>query len=91
MPVRWFTKGETGRDTLYAKCWEMQVVNNEAGCGWRIIKSSDYIVPAHMFLKNFPMFCEDAPVFGVPSPQNIFGNEYSAFSGPLNIHSDDVS
>lgn len=74
MPVRWFTKGETGSDVLYAKCWEMQVVNTEAGSGWRIFKSQDYVVPAHMFLKNFLSFSEDAAIYGVPPPERILGN-----------------
>lgn len=73
MPVRWFTKGETGRDMLYAKCWEMQVVCGEAGSVWRVIQSKDFVVPARMFLKNFPTLSTDAAVYNLPPPEHIAG------------------
>lgn len=73
MPVRWFTKAETGPHLLYAKCWELRPVINETGSGWRVIKHKSYEVPARMFLKNLPTLSKDAATYGVPAPEHIIG------------------
>lgn len=73
MPVRWFTKAETGKDILYAQCWELRVIDSDSGSGWRVIKHDNYEVPGTMFLKNFTTLSKDAAQYGVPPPERVLG------------------
>ncbi|KAJ7829889.1 hypothetical protein B0H14DRAFT_2593756 [Mycena olivaceomarginata] len=67
IPIRWFARGEQ----FWAKCWRMVPVSTEKGSGWRVVKSDDYKVPAHCFLKNVLQFRSDATIYNVPHPSQI--------------------
>lgn len=40
---------------------------------WRVIQSNDLVVPARMFLKNFPTLSKDAAMYGLPPSERIHG------------------
>ncbi|KAJ7929641.1 hypothetical protein B0H13DRAFT_2228460 [Mycena leptocephala] len=67
IPIRWFVRGEE----FFAKCWKMTIVSSDKGAGWRVLKSDNYEVPAHRFLKNLIQFQADATLYNVPHPSHI--------------------
>lgn len=70
IPIRWFVRNQK----LYAQCWQMATVNNEACSGWRVVQSSGYEVPENAFMKNFVLLKSDAAsCYGLPAPTDILG------------------
>jgi hypothetical protein len=73
IPVQYFMRD----GALFAKCWKLEVVNTEDTSGWRVIKSDDYEVHLHDFMKNFVELKSDAALlYNLPCPSIIMGLFY---------------
>lgn len=72
MPSRWFTRGAV----LYAKCWNLRVVNGEQGSMWRVYVQDDFEVSETQFLVNFPGLESHRNAYGFPTFCNISGGHH---------------
>ncbi|KAJ7710741.1 hypothetical protein B0H17DRAFT_914765 [Mycena rosella] len=66
MPFRWFLRGET----LFAKCWDLDVVNTETGRAWRVVQRESEVAQEG-FMKNLPELRADFCRYNVPDPTKI--------------------
>ncbi|KAJ7633334.1 hypothetical protein DFH06DRAFT_1004418 [Mycena polygramma] len=66
MPIRWFVRDKV----LFAKCWDLEVVNSENGRSWRVIQRESE-VSQHDLMKNLPDLREDFQRYDVPDPSKI--------------------
>ncbi|KAH8081293.1 hypothetical protein BXZ70DRAFT_1068335 [Cristinia sonorae] len=71
MPVRWFTREKDGKHELYAKCWQMGIVNNDMDSGWRVVKTNDLEIHHARFLKPLPLLQDDYKRFNIPDPAKL--------------------
>ncbi|KAJ7634017.1 hypothetical protein B0H17DRAFT_1164135 [Mycena rosella] len=66
MPFRWFLRGKT----LFAKCWDLDVVNTETGRAWRVVQRESEVAQEG-FMKNLPELRADFRRYNVPDPTKI--------------------
>jgi hypothetical protein len=68
MPFRWFVRGKI----LFAKCWDMEVINGDDGRYWRVSQRESE-VSQHDLMKNLPDLRNDFHLYDVPDPSIIKG------------------
>ncbi|KAJ7435966.1 hypothetical protein B0H11DRAFT_2256623 [Mycena galericulata] len=66
MPFRWFMRGKI----LFAKCWDLEVVNSDSGQHWRVIQREKEISQDKL-LKAFPDLRADFQRHNIPDPSKI--------------------
>jgi hypothetical protein len=71
MPFRWFVRDKV----LFAKCWDLEVVNTESGQSWLVIHRETE-VPQDKFMKNLLGIKSDFQLYKVPDPSRIKGASY---------------
>ncbi|KAJ7821505.1 hypothetical protein B0H13DRAFT_2241737 [Mycena leptocephala] len=87
MPFRWFVRGKI----LFAKCWDMEVINGDDGRYWRVSQRESE-VSQHDLMKNLPDLRNDFHLYDAPDPSKIKGIQWCrTHAFPIWLYCDDTS
>jgi rubredoxin len=72
VPIRWFVRDKG----LFAKCWDLEVINTADGRQWRVVKRESEVSQT-AFLKNFVDLQNEFQRYDIPDPSKIQGEQAS--------------